>query len=219
MITLIVEGAGDLRALPILLEKARQRSLLHSVPEVKYVDAHGKPYILDESVDSRGRPRGLEGFVRRHEAIGSRQFIVLLDSDKTFPPYLCNQDENNLELERQQMPLRAQKIGSSLGVDIVVCWAKWELESWLIGGLEKGEIVCDGLERFSIRFAIPEDTSVRPRDPKKWLIQQSRRRRPEDYTPGSVECLALHVNVQEAYQRNPTFQEFLGVLMRMGINA
>ncbi len=141
---------------------------------------------------------------------------MLLDHDRTFPPYLGN-DDRDLTLERQEMPLRARRIEEEYGVEVIVCWAKWELESWIIGGLRRGGVECDeNMGQFSIRFAIPDDTSQNPREAKRWVIRQFSKRKEEDYTPSVVECLALHVNIQEAQRRNPTLREFLDILHRMG---
>ncbi len=210
MLTLIVEGKGEEFALPVLIEKAQSQHLLPGLPDIQYIAANGKPNIL------RDNPKnpGLEGFIRRYSAM-CNTFIVLLDDDRTFPPYLGH-DDHDLTLEHQQLPLRAHRIAENLDVRVFVCWAKWELESWLIGGLRKGEIECDeGLGQFIIRFAIPEDTSNRPREAKGWLLKQFSKRKEENYTPSVVECLALHVNIQEAHRRNPTLREFFDVLRQI----
>ena len=210
MLTMIVEGRGEEYALPVLIQKAKDIQLLPNLPEIKYLVANGKPYILQQNDDTS---HGLEGYVRRQiHTTNCRKFVVLLDSDRTFPPYLDN-DDRDLTLEYQEMPLHAQRIGEKYGVEVIVCWAKWELESWLIGGLRKGGIECDeNLGQFSIKFTIPEDTSKNPREAKAWLLRQFNKRKEENYTPSVVECLALHVNIHEAHHRNPTLKEFFDVL-------
>lgn len=216
MLTIIVEGTGEEYVLPVLIDQGYREDLLPDLPDIQYLVANGKPYILQYDPDVS---RGMESFIYRYiHATGCQKFIVLLDADRTCPPYLRN-DDRDLTVEYREMPLRAQRISERYGVDVVVCWAKWELESWIIGGLRKGAVVCDdSLGQFTIRFAIPEDTSSRPLDPKVWLLKQFSKRKEQDYTPSVVECLALHVNIQEAYRRNPTLREFFNVLCYM-VNA
>ncbi len=211
MLALIVEGRGEEFALPVLIERAQRAGLLSDLPDIEYISMNGKPYLLQYDSDI---PLGLEKVVSRNRTMYDA-FVVLLDSDRTFPPYLRT-DDHDLTLEYQEMPLRAQRISEMYDVDVVVCWAKWELESWLIGGLRRGSIECDNsLGQFTIRFTIPEDTSMRPRDAKKWLLNQFSRRSEEHYIPSVVECLALHVSIEEAQRRNPTLQVFFETLTRM----
>ena len=212
MLTLIVEGKGEEYALPHLIKKAATNRLLPGLPNIQYIVANGKPYILQYDAQ---RPIGLEGYVKRY-AKQSKCFIILLDSDRTFPPYLQNQNAHDLSREYADLPARADAAAQQYGVSVVVCWAQWELESWLIGGLRKGEITCDkDLGYFSIRFAIPQDTTHNPRDAKLWLLRQFSKRKEEHYTPSVVECLAMHVRIDEAQRRNPTLQNFFSVLTAM----
>jgi hypothetical protein len=217
MLTIIVEGTGEEYALPVLIDQGHREHLLPDLPDIQYLVANGKPYILQYGPNVS---HGMEGFIYRYiHATGCQKFIVLLDADRTCPPYLRN-DDRDLTLEYREMPLRARQISERYGVEVVVCWAKLELESWLIGGLRKGAVVCDeSLGQFTIRFAIPEDTSIRPLDPKSWLLKQFSKRKETDYTPSVVECLALHVNIQDAYRHNSTLREFFNALNRMADSA
>ncbi len=51
MLTIIVEGLGEEYALPVLIEKAQRRQLLPDLPEIQYLVANGKPYVLQQSDD------------------------------------------------------------------------------------------------------------------------------------------------------------------------
>ena len=80
MLTIIVEGTGEEYALPVLIEKAQKKNLLPNLPEIQYLVANGKPYILQQTAD---KLRGLEGFVHRQvNATNCQKFVVLLDSDR-----------------------------------------------------------------------------------------------------------------------------------------
>jgi hypothetical protein len=216
MLTIIVEGAGEEYSLPILIDKGQREKLLSNIADISFYDAHGKPYILQHNPNT---PHGIEGYIfRKINSSDCRKFLVLLDSDKTFPPYLDN-DEHDLSREFQEMPTRVRQISNDYGVEVNVCWVKWELESWFIGGLRKGTFECEeNLGSFTIRYTIPTDSSRNPRDAKNWILKQFSKKREEDYTPSVVECLAMHVNIHEAVNRNSTLREFFDILCQMGIN-
>jgi hypothetical protein len=118
MLTIIVEGKGEKYSLPVLIEQGQRINLLPDLPDIQYVVANGKSYILQDGGEVL---RGMEGFIHRQINITDcREFIVLLDSDRTFPPYLGS-DDHNLTREYQEMPLRAQCIGEKYGANVAVC--------------------------------------------------------------------------------------------------
>ena len=123
MIVVLVEGAGDKRALPILDERA------HGKARLRCVDMKGKSNIVR-------RQHGFEDTIRRQHALGERSFLVLVDGDVTAAPY------RSLPEERRDLPRRAQAIAGELGISVHVCWAVRELESWLIGGIEQRSTYC-----------------------------------------------------------------------------
>ena len=80
MITAIVEGPGDKRALPILIRRERSKT------SVRCVNMRGKSNIVR-------RDRGFEDTVRRQHALEGESFIVLMDGDVTCAPYHSLQEE------------------------------------------------------------------------------------------------------------------------------
>jgi hypothetical protein len=183
MITAIVEGPGDKRALPILIRRERGKT------SVRCVNMRGKSNIVR-------RDRGFEDTVRRQHALGGGGFIVLMDGDVTCAPY------QSLQEEREDMPRRAKSLEQELGVPIWVHWAVLEMESWLIGGIKPKSIYC-GLRRVG---RVPANTETEPRDPKNWLESHL----PDSYySPETQECLAQHIDLQEAQKHNQSMQVFL----------
>jgi hypothetical protein len=184
MITVLVEGPGDKRALPVLVRRWRGKS------SVRCINMKGKSNMIR-------RDRGFEDTVRRQHAIGGRSFVVLMDGDVTFAPY------NSLQEEQGDMPRRAQSLEQELGVPVRVCWAVLEMESWLIGGIKPKSTYC-GLRGVG---QVPINTEMDPQDPKKWLES---RLQGSYYAPETQECLACHIDLQEAKRRNQSMQVFFG---------
>jgi len=182
MITIIVEGLGEQAVIPILAK----RSLAKPV-RIKCISASGKANIIR-------RVRGFEDTIRRLHALGEQRFIVLMDDDTTFEPY------ESLAQEYLDMPRRATVIANELGVRVAVCWAKIETESWLIAGLAQGSTYCT-LARVP---AVSANTEHSPPNPKKWLKSQLR----QNYTVRAQQCLAAHVDLESARQRNASFATF-----------
>ena len=86
-------------------------------------------------------------------------------------------------------------------VSIRVSWAVRVAESWLIGGIANRASYC-GLQ--DIR-QVPANTETEPEDPKDWVENHLRER---EYAPAVQECLAQHINVQEAQRRNQSMRTF-----------
>lgn len=184
MITIIVEGDGEKRALPLIARRL-------SMPTVRCIDMKGKSNIVRQ-------PRGFEDTIRRQVALGQRQFVILVDGDVFSAPYRALSDEQS-GLRR-----RAEALAAELNINIVVCWAVLETESWLIGGLARGDTYC------SLRNVPHTSTNSEnsPADPKLWLKQYLN----EDYGPRIQECLARHVNLVQAQARNRSFATFVACL-------
>jgi hypothetical protein len=128
MIVMLVEVPGDKRALPILVQRDGNDTL------IRPIDMKGKSNMVR-------RHRGFEDTVRREYAIGRRSFVLLPDGDVTSAPY------QSLEEEKRDMQQRVQSLAHELQIPIQVRWAILEMESWLIGGIQSGSTYCD-------RFAI-----------------------------------------------------------------
>jgi hypothetical protein len=184
MITILVEGPGDKRSMPVLLRRGQLDFA------VRCVDMKGKSNIVRQN-------RGFEDTVRRQHAQGDRSFIVLVDGDVTFAPY------RSLDEERIGLAQRAQALHDELGVPVGVCWAVLEAESWLIGGIARRAAYC-GLQHVR---GVPADTEAEPPDPKEWLED---RLRDQEYDPSVQECLAYHVDIEEAKRHNQSMRTFFG---------
>jgi hypothetical protein len=182
MITAIVEGPGDKRALPVLVQRDRGRRSVHCI------NMRGKSNIVR-------RNRGFEDTIRRQYALGDRSFVLLMDGDVTFAPYRSVQEEQD------DMPHRAEALEQELGAPVRVCWSVLEMESWLIGGIQPGSTYC-GLERVG---RIPANTETEPQNPKAWLESRLQ----DSYSPRVQECLARHIDLLEARQRNHSMRVFL----------
>lgn len=181
-IVALVEGEGDKRALPILVQR-QFRSQVH----LRIIDMHGKSNIVR-------REKGFEDTVARQRALGNRTFIVLMDAD-TLPPY------RSFIHERIEMERRTKKLAARLSIRIEICWAMKEFESWLIGGIHRDAKYC-GMSKRTGR--IPIDTESAPHDPKRWLRSHLDR----DYEPRTQECLAHNIDLLEAKKRNASLEDF-----------
>jgi hypothetical protein len=186
MITVLVEGPGDKRALPILVRRGQGRS------SVRCINMKGKSNIVR-------RERGFEDTVRRQHALGRRSFVVLMDGDVTFAPY------SSLQGERDDMSRRARSLEQELGAPVQVCWAILEMESWLIGGIKPRSTYC-GLTGVG---QVPPNTETAPQDPKNWLEAHLMR---GEYKPKTQECLARRIDLQEAQTRNRSMRIFVDIL-------
>lgn len=184
MITVLVEGPGDKRALPILVRRGQGQS------SVRCINMKGKSNMVR-------RDRGFEDTVRRQHALGRRSFVVLMDGDVTFAPY------NSLQGEQEDMPRRAESLEQELGVPVRVRWAILEMESWLIGGVRPSSTYC-GLRNVG---QVPLNTEITPSDPKQWLEDHLVTR---EYKPKVQECLASKIDLQEAKTRNRSMRTFFG---------
>jgi len=182
MTTILVEGSGDKRALPILVQRDRGRC------SVRCINMQGKSNMVR-------RNRGFEDTIRRQHALGERSFVVLMDGDVIFAPY------NSVQEEQDDMPRRAEALEQELGAPVRVCWSILEMESWLIGGIQPGSTYC-GLERVG---RIPANTETEPQNPKAWLEGRLQ----DSYSPRVQECLAKHIDLSEARQRNHSMRIFL----------
>jgi hypothetical protein len=103
-VILLVEGEGDRRAVPWLLQR-------HGVPSpARVIDMKGKSNIVRS-------PRGFEDTVRREVAAGNHIFTILIDGDVTSAPYA------SLTEEQEGLHTRAQAIAAELSITVEVYWA------------------------------------------------------------------------------------------------
>ena len=187
---ILVEGPGDQQALTVLVRR------LHRAASLKCINMKGKSNIIR-------RNRGFEDTVRRQYALGQNQFAILIDGDVTSAPYQTEDEE------RQDLPRRAQALAGELQVPVQVFWAVLAMESWLIGGLQPGATAC-GLREVP---QIPANTETSPHRPKQWLTDRLRNRQ---YTPRTQACLASHIDVNQARQRNGSMDWFMENIEQAG---
>jgi hypothetical protein len=120
---IVVEGPGDLAALPVLLR-------IHLAARGEYRDLLGKP------IPTRGRDRaiagkGLEGYVQAAaNRPGCRAVLVLLDSDKDPACQLG-----------PELLTRAQSVAR---IPVVIALAEPNFEGWIVASAESLGI--DGLD-------------------------------------------------------------------------
>lgn len=188
MITILVEGDGEKRSLPILIQRVLGKLA------IRCIDMRGKSNIL--------RPRlGFEETIRRQCVLGQRIFIVLIDGDVTSAPY------RSLSEERRDMKRRVQTLAKELKVTIEVCWAVRESESWLVGGIHRNAKYC-GLRKVG---KVPNNTESAPSDPKQWLKKHMK----GGYRPPQQACLASKIDLNAAKKRNHSMRTFLETVARL----
>jgi hypothetical protein len=185
MIKALVEGHGDEISLPVLLKGAKGGHV-----KVQCIDMNGKSNIVRLH-------DGFEKTVLRQKELGFTKFWLLLDGDVFFPPY------KNLAEEQKGMRSRSKQLEGELRLQVKLFWAIRAYESWLIGGLSRGDRFC-GLSK-TIK-GISGDTQASPADPKKWIREH---RFDGDYDPAVQACLTRHLNVGLARDRNQSLREFL----------
>ena len=184
MIVVLVEGSGDEKGLPVLLRRA------NIIGDFHCIDMHGKSNIVRQE-------GGFEKTLARQSELGFSDFVVLVDRDHTFAPY------SSLHEEESGMQLRATKLAAALHGRVRVFWANRAYESWLIGGLRKGDSYC-GLRR--ITKPVPGDTQAAPSEPKDWIKDHMLKRR---YNESIQVCLTKHVDWTQARSRNKSLRDFL----------
>jgi hypothetical protein len=185
MIKALVEGHGDEISLPILLKRAKGGRV-----KVQCIDMNGKSNIVRLH-------DGFEKTILRQKELGFTGFWLLLDGDVFYPPY------KSLKEEKEGIRNRSKHLETQLRLEIKVFWAIRAYESWLIGGLRRGDRFC-GLSK-TIR-GISGDTQASPIDPKKWIREH---RFDGDYDPAVQACLTRRVNLGLASGRNQSLRSFL----------
>jgi len=180
----IVEGYGEVLALPILVKRGKSTST-----GIQCLDMNGKSNIVRSD-------NGFERTIGRQSALGFNRFFVLLDGDVFYAPY------SNLEEERTGMLTRAKNLMDADAVRIEIGWAIRTYESWLIGGLKRGGNFC-GLVK-PIR-GISGDTQSAPSDPKEWLKNHLK---DQEYNPEVQRCLSKRIDLRLATRRNDSLKEF-----------
>jgi hypothetical protein len=80
-----------------------------------------------------------------------------------------------------------------------------ELESWLIGGIHQRATYC----RLRNVGGTPNNTEASPTDPKQWLEEHLAN---HEYSTRIEECLARHVDLQTARDRNRSMRTFFDLV-------
>jgi hypothetical protein len=184
MIIILVEGDCEKNVLPIIAKREAK-------PPIKCIDMKGKSNIIRVK-------DGFEETVRRQNALGASQFVVLVDGDVTFAPY------RSLEEEREDMKRRSRTLSKDLKVKISICWAVLQTESWIVGGMVDGSTYC-GLKS---PIKAPSNTENSPPNPKQWI----RSRLSVDYGPQSQRCLAQKIDIKQGIARNSSLKLFLDLI-------
>lgn len=185
---ILVEGNGDKRAVPLLLNR-------YGCPSpTRVIDMKGKSNIVRS-------PHGFEDTIRRELAAGHRAFVVLVDGDVACAPY------ESLQKEKEGLDSRARSLEMAHAITVNVFWAVVEFESWLIGGIHPSAQYCS-LRRTQ---RIPSNTQVSPADPKVWL----RSCLADEYEPRIAECLATKIDLALACQRNESMRDFLAMMAKL----
>jgi len=181
-----VEGGGDELAVPILVSKQRGQDF-----QISCVDMGGKSNIVRLT-------NGFEQTVLRQKALGLLDFALLLDRDVIFPPY------SSLQQEQDDMRQRCDILGRTENIRIRIFWAIRMFESWVIGGLAKGDRFC-GLSP-KLNKPIPGDTQSFPEEPKIWLTERLEDGR---YNSRVLVCLTRQIRLDDARRRNKSLRDFL----------
>ena len=194
MLCILVEGPGDVKGIPNLIN----RYLGIPLDQIHCLSMNGKANIVRNK-----RNDGFEATIIRRKR-DCQKFIVLMDDDVTFGPY----HHRGIAYEHEDMPVRAERVSSAYSLMVEVCWAKIEGESWLIGGLNPG--VCNTTDFDDTE--IPLDTTSQPPDPKLWIKE---RLRDHSYHEAVYECLSKNVEIGESINRNKTLETFFDTVKRI----
>lgn len=117
-IALVVEGPGDVQAVPVLLRK-------HQSSNEDYADILGKPVPFHGKGNATA-PGGIEGYVATAARPGCVGVIVVLDADDDL---VCVQGPELLERARAEV-----------GVPVVIAIAERDFEDWLFASVETLEL-------------------------------------------------------------------------------
>jgi hypothetical protein len=183
MIKFLVEGDGEVRSLPILLSRVNKHRA------VSFLDMEGKSNIIR-------RKNGFENTIIRQKELGYTEFIILIDSDVK-EPY------NSHPEEMDDMTKRTRDLEKREGINIKLFWAIREYESWIVGGIRRGDHFCNIIKTIK---GVPGDTEASPSDPKEWLIKHRADKR---YKPSDQACFTKHFDISLAKTRNSSLRKFL----------
>jgi hypothetical protein len=117
-IALVVEGPGDVRAVPVLLRAQQHRAGDYSDILGKPVPFHGK--------GNATAPDGIEGYVATAARPGCVGIILVLDADN--------------ELACQEGPALLARARAAVGLPVVVAIAERDYEDWLYASIETLEL-------------------------------------------------------------------------------
>ena len=180
----IVEGHGELHAIPVLIHRILETTgAAASVQVLKPVREHRGTLL---------RPGGIERLAqaRRRKAKGDARILVVLDADDDCAATVGPQLQHRLE----------QEIGAQGGAVVL---AVREYENWLIS--DAPAISSDNAFRDNIR---EQSNPEAVRDAKRWLSDRTRTRR-YSYDPTIHQArLSALVDISVVRQRCPSFDKF-----------
>ena len=185
----VVEGDGDVAALPILLS----RILLERYNRPDVVVAHGKTMV----VKANGRPKlenRFEDFLQHAQNKPECDAIlVLLDTDGDCPVQLA-----------QRLLQRCEQMGLMRPLEIVC--AHWSYESWFLASLEtiKGQ---RGISDTAALSHCAEDVQ----NPKQWLTNQMPPGRAYKETTHQAP-LTQHIDIGMAHNNSRSFRRLCHAL-------
>lgn len=182
-IAAIVEGDGDVKAVPGLLRRILgERLLRYDIQATNPKQAHGKPNLLKK----------FEQFLQYAVIDNCDAILVILDADEQCPVS-----------EARTLATRAAAL--NLRVPVAIVYAKSEYETWFIASLSE----CTGAD-IRARLGIP-DTEHAPdnlesiRGAKGWLNE----RMPGDRAYKETEDqgpLTYHIDLELAHLRSRSFR-------------
>ena len=182
-IAAIVEGDGDVKAVPGLLRRLLwERLLRYDIQATKPKPAHGKSNLLKK----------FEQFLQYAVIDNCDAILVILDAEEECPV-------------SEARTLAARAAALNLTVPVAIVYAKSEYETWFIASLSE----CTGAD-IRARLGIP-DTEHAPdnleniRDAKGWLNQ----RMPGDRAYKETEdqgSLTYHIDLELTHLRSRSFR-------------
>lgn len=178
----IVEGQGEVEAVPILLRRVLHSQTAHSVEVRRPIRVKRnqvvKPGELERAIELASMQPNC------------RAILILLDADDDCPAVLG-----------PKLLLRAQAARPDVPCSVVL--AKSEFEAWFVGSIESLRGHC-GIREEAVAPAAPEDI----RGAKGWLTRQMSAGRTYLETDDQP-SLASRFDIQQARQRCDSFDKFM----------
>ena len=185
----VVEGPGDVAALPVLLD----RILWERYERTDIVVAHGKSRVVSANGESKLK-KDLEKFLRHAQNKPECDAIlVLLDTDVDCP----------VELARNLLQ-RCTQLGLTIPVEIVC--AHREYESWFLTSLD----TIRGHRGITESATLTRDAEDVP-DPKRWLTDQMPPGQAYKETVHQA-SLSQHIDIEMAHNNSRSFRRLCHAL-------